>query len=657
MSDEGAARAAQAALHAIRRLDALSRADAGALGDEAADLACLVEAAVPVCAGWIVPVDVAPEDVLARLEASLGEPPRRRTTRGSQPPPPPSRACLRFAPWFRTAALATRAAPRWPEQPDVFDASEVAPRLTEVLARARALGAALGASPGSVWVRILRCDEGPAGSASSVSVADGDPSEVAVWLPGRAAWTLDRKTMRVVEPGQGALARSTIERVADLADRAQLALGKPVEIDWALSGDRVVVTAVRAVSSSFCFTDETSRLVSLLWHDEGPIAPLAVDALDKALREDTDATDEVRVRRVFARAYRRVEPGRGRRGERTHPLGQAAVRAARVFRDVASPIAATRAFVRTLDDRLASFDADDLRALDDVELLRALRERQRVVIEAEQLLDRSRKATSAVIGTIEAALGTVPRECVDGLAAIRRTRARRRIDDRLANAARDLGELPRDLDALPPASRSKLDELRRELGRFRPLGLDVRPAAYGASDAALLEGMRAALEGRAERAEQAQRDALRRLMATARARPLGGGRAALVRALAIVIERLAEAKGTVAEGLSAAHLRVREVAIEIGRRLVERGVLDEPEDALYLDVGEIQEALSNEPGAYNARVRLRREEDARWRSFDPPERLVARSTPRRPTWGSAAGHAEHVERGDGETAGARARRA
>ena len=91
-----------------------------------------------------------------------------------------------------------------------------------------------------------------------------------------------------------------------------------------------------------------------------------------------------------------------------------------------------------------------------------------------------------------------------------------------------------------------------------------------------------------------------------------------------------------AEGLAAANLRLRDVAIEIGRRLVERGVLDEPDDVLYLFVPEVQEALSGDPGAYAARVRLRREEDARWRGFTPPTRLVARATPRRPTYSAGA---------------------
>lgn len=619
--------AARAALSAVRPLDELTPADAAVLGGEAADLARLREAAVPLCPGWVIALETPPEEVASLLTAALEESWPAPASRGSQPPP--ARRCIRLLPWYRTAALAARGEPSWPAQTDLHESREIAPAVGSLWAELAADGLA---SKGALRVRAVRRDEGPSGSASSVSKEEGDPSAVDVWLPGRPAWTLDRRTVRVLEPGQGPLPRSVLERAADLADRAQLALGRPVEIDWVLSAGRVVVTSVRSLAPAWRFADETARLVSLLWHDEGPIAPLAVDALDKALREERDARDEKRVTRVFARAYRKIEVGRIRPDERTHPLTEAAARAARVIRDVTRPIAAAGEFVRTLDDRLAAFDADDLRALGDDELARALRERQRVVIEAEELLDRSRKATSAVIGALEAALGTIPNECVDGLAAIRRTRARRKLDERLARAARELGELPRELDPVPAALRPRFAELRRELAGARPLGLDVRPVAYGASDAALAAGMQAALEGKGERAEQAQRDAIRRLMATARARPLGAGRAALARTLTLMIERLSDAKGTVADGLAAANLRVRDVAVEIGRRLVERGVLDHPEDALYLYVAEIQEALSNEPGAYVARVRLRREEDARWRAFEPPVRLVARSSPRRPTW-------------------------
>src|SRR5690606_14863152 len=249
--------------------------------------------------------------------------------------PPPGRRCIGLRAWYRTAALAARAAPGWPEHPDRYDPRELQSAIAALWAELRA---AEEARVGGFWVRALRCDEGPFGSASSVSPEDGDPSAIAVWLPGQRPWTLDRATVRVIEPGQGPLPRTVLERVADLADRTQLALGRPVEIDWALADGRVVLCAVRSIAPAWRFADEPSRLVSLLWHDEGPIAPLAVDALDKALREESDARDEWRVHRVFARAYRKIEVGRARRPEHKHPLTAAAVRAARVMRDVARPI-------------------------------------------------------------------------------------------------------------------------------------------------------------------------------------------------------------------------------------------------------------------------------------------------------------------------------
>jgi hypothetical protein len=631
-TSEGAARAARAALSAIRPLHELSAADAGVLGPEACDLAALAAASVPICTGWVIAFEADQDEAAMALEQAFAEPPPRRAPRASQPPAPPPRIVLRVEPWFTSPKIAARSEASWPEQGELTESAQVRARLAALFAQADKVASTAGVGTGGLRVRIVRAEEGAAGRACSVDPSDGDPSTVAVWLPGQKPWRIDRKTMRAIEPGSGTLARSVIERAADLADRAQLALGRPVELGWALSGGRPVVTGVRDASVTFRFTDDAMRKVALLWHDEGPIAPLALDALDKALREESDPVDEPRVRRIFARAYRRVEMGRGRQGESKHSLSDAAVRAARVVADVARPIAAARAFERTVHDRLSAFDRDELSGLDDAELSRALRERQRVVIEAEELLDRARKATGAVIGALEAAVGTVPRECVDGLAAIRRTRSRKRLDERLAKAAKELGEIPDTLDPVPAPLRRRFAELRRELAGQRPLGLDVRPTAYGASDAALVLGMRAAMDGRAERAESAQKDAIRRLMATARARPLGQARAALARTLTVIIEQLADAKGTVAEGLSSANLRFRDVALEIGRRLVERGVLDEPEDALFLYVAEIQEALGGEPGAYTSRVRLRREEDARWREMEPPTRLPARLAPSRPTY-------------------------
>ena len=605
-----------------RALDGLSDDDVQALGREAADLLRLRAEGVPVARGWGVPLEEISAEALTtaavQADFSLG---------GARPAPAGRLVSLR--PWCRSEALASRVVPLWPAVEDTRSVEVLARELERVSAllgepRARA---ALALSPGGLRLRAVLRDEGAFGMACSVDPRDGDPSSVAVWLPGSSPWVIDRKTMRPVEEGHGPLPRSAMERAADLADRAQLALGRPVELDWVLLGGRPTIAAVRSASVTYRFTDENYRQVSLLWHDEGPIAPLAVDVLDKALRRDDDPLDVARVRRVFARAYRRVDDGGGRPDERGQSLAAAAARAARELADATRPISAARTFLRTLDKRLAAFDADVLSRLEDAELLRALRERQRVTIEACELLDRARKATATLVGAVEAAVGNLPRECVQGLAAVKRTRARRRLDERLARLGRQLGQLA-SLDPAPAEHRRELAELRRELASVRPLGLDVRALPYGESDATLLAGMRVALEGRGEQAEQAQRQAVRRLLATARGRPLGSARAALARTLALALEQVSEAKGGVADGLASASLRLRAAAVEVGARLVERGVLDEPDDALHLYVGEMQEALHAEPGAYAARVRQRREEDLRWRALEPPQRLLARMNPR-----------------------------
>ena len=69
---------------------------------------------------------------------------------------------------------------------------------------------------------------------------------------------------------------------------------------------------------------------------------------------------------------------------------------------------------------------------------------------------------------------------------------------------------------------------------------------------------------------------------------------------------------------------MREAAVVAGERLCDAGVLETPEDALYMDVEELEQALEGEPGAYAARVRLRREDDQRWARYEAPRRLRAR---------------------------------
>ena len=47
----------------------------------------------------------------------------------------------------------------------------------------------------------------------------------------------------------------------------------------------------------------------------------------------------------------------------------------------------------------------------------------------------------------------------------------------------------------------------------------------------------------------------------------------------------------------------------------------DPADESTRELAELEDAVRGEPGAYAARVRLRREDDARWASFDAPRNL------------------------------------
>ena len=213
------------------------------------------------------------------------------------------------------------------------------------------------------------------------------------------------------------------------------------------------------------------------------------------------------------------------------------------------------------------------------------------------------------------------------IGSLSRTKARRRVDAQLRGFAMHLveqvGAIP-EPHRVPPSLRPRWAELRRTLSDVRPLGLDARPEPYGASDEALRAGLLAALAHDPEREDHLRREAHRRLRATARSRTLGRVREALAATLYLALGQIADRKGRIAEMLASALLCLRQGALAVGALLVEEGTLDAADDALYLDASELEEAASGEPGAYTARVRLRREADLRWRSFEAPRRIAAR---------------------------------
>jgi hypothetical protein len=632
----------------VRWLPSVRESDVGLLGNEAEWLARLADAGVAVAPAWLVPCGREGRDDgwVERLAAVLVAALTTAAEEGAAPK-------VRIGPWFASRAAQSRFGRDFPQLPEVVDADGA----TEVArALSRSLGRSLGTLDGrpgaldGVYVRVVALGAAIGASfgfAASAEPSDGDPDMVSVWTEGARPWLLDRRTMRFASRGDLPLDDDLAARVADLVDRAQLVLGRPVEVRWLAAHGRLYVASVRELGLAPRFTGAAYRRVALMAEDEGTVAPLAVDAIDKALGRDDAAADEPRVRREYARPYKRIDAppqaGAALAASPASPLVRAGRNFARVAGDVASPLAASRRFAQELAGRVAKLDAVPLQRLSDAGLLAHVRERERLVIDALVLLDRARVATLAALPAIETAAGELPRDAYIALAAPRATRERRRAHERIERLAVKLsaaGVRPgTPAGALPAALRREWDETRRAVLDVRPLGLDITPHAYGESDATLEAalptvsgstarnprfGATAVLPCEDDLREEARRAAVRRLSETARQRSFGRSREAVVRSVALVLSSLADAKGEVAEGLAIGLLRLRTAALVVGERLCDAGILEAADDALYMDVEELGQALEGEPGAYAARVRLRREDDQRWARYEAPRRLRAR---------------------------------
>ncbi|MEO0323102.1 MAG: hypothetical protein AAF447_09100 [Myxococcota bacterium] len=454
---------------------------------------------------------------------------------------------------------------------------------------------------------------GPKGMAWSVDPEGGDTEAIVVRGEGAGeAWRIDRRSGRADVNGDG-LRRDVAEDAADLADRAQLALGQPVCLRWALSAERPALVSVEALVPSPRFVEGRWRLLTLVAPDEGTVAPLSIDTLDRALgaREPGPAVDAT-VRRIFARPYRRQTPGapslgRGRRLSR----GATLRRSARVAPEVAPFITAAHRYEREAPGALARREVVRLEDLSTERLLAEARERQRLVAEALLLLDDGRRASRAALLALEAALGPLGDDDVTALAVPRPPRARRTLDARLESLHRAESASGRpDIEARR--------ELRGALARVRPWGIDLAPGPLGNDDARVARALEDSPRGGAAR-ERAREEAEQRAIARARSR--GFGREATVRAILALARRVARAKGGVSDAHARASLAFRDAALTLGRRLVAAAVLERKSDALYLWMEELADALRGEPGAYAARVRLRREDDARWARFEVPRTL------------------------------------
>ncbi|MBK6813788.1 MAG: hypothetical protein IPG81_33885 [Sandaracinaceae bacterium] len=281
----------------VREFTALSESDALALGQEAQGLFELAQQGLPVAAGRVVRLagDHPDQRLLDALRRALEERPfvRLRTLF------PTEHAALRFdrRAGFPSDVTRDTALP------------EVVAALIDSL-RSPELAAALGGSLMGLHVRVLGFDVRDAGELISADAQSGDPDRLLVSCVGAGAapFQIDRRSMRTTAAGEG-LSGDEAERLADLADRAQLALGRPLRLEWGRDQGRDVITSLRTLT--FRVPPHSPwRRVALMAADEGAVSPLTVDALDRALGTGEPGPHVERaVKRVFARPYRRLESG------------------------------------------------------------------------------------------------------------------------------------------------------------------------------------------------------------------------------------------------------------------------------------------------------------------------------------------------------------
>jgi hypothetical protein len=470
--------------------------------------------------------------------------------------------------------------------------------------------------------------ERPSGRVYSLEPSAGDPRFVAVLPDGeREDFWIDRRTMRSARSPRSSLVdEADVVRVADLADRAQLAVGQPLALRFAFQHDRAHITGLESLVPQVTFTVASYRRVAPFIGDRSTLAPLTVDALDRALRVEEDRGDEHRVRRIFGRAYRKVDAHHTPWSREVRGRLGTLQRTARLTRDVALALADARRFRLALAQSVAGHEAPPLTELELPDLIETLRRRMGLVVSALVLLERSRMASLSLLPPLEQLCDEVPRAAFAALAAPVYTTERTAIDTKLRGLAALIRrggvlEKPRD-----PGTREEWERIRRTLRHVRNLGMDVRGVPIGSDDEQLLAALHE-VEARYEREVGSAREQARRaLMSHALRGNLGPLGVAPSVGITGLLTRLAEAKGFVAEGLSAALLRLRAAALEAGRRLSNDGILERSDDTLYMTLEEIEQALEGELGAYAARARLRREDDRRWRNFDAPRLIGNRSS-------------------------------
>jgi rifampicin phosphotransferase len=510
-----------------------------------------------------------------------------------------------------------------------------------------------------------------AGVAFTADPVTGDRDEVLVsavrglgerLVGGRATpdeWRIrDGQARRVAEP-EAAIDAEDAAWIGALAVAVEAAFNAPQDVEWAIAEGELFLLQARPITA-LPRAPEIIAPTEGFWekdeeHYPMPLTPFGASvylpAVEHGLAAMLDAwglpLDRVLLRSVGGEVYTRAVPLGGK--DRKPPpwwVVWVAARVAPLLRRRAKRI--DRALRARLPERLTDGwsasreefrrDAADLRTVD----LRALGDEQLLkhMDQALELLHRGEVAHFALVPAYgiavyelgkacEELLGWTPAEALALLAG--NSQASSEPGRSLCDLAVSVAASPAAVRALEGAGDDLLDRLHAATPQLASLveayleGYGHRPFSYDPGDPTLSErpGLVAAL--------------LRARIAEGGVRPdpaAEAGTAALGRARRELSDRPREQRERFEHALATAERAygvrednvvwtdnapsglLRYVAIEVGRRLVDRGLLARPDDAVFLEAGELRAALLGGSADLRALVSRRRAERA-WVAAHP----------------------------------------
>lgn len=495
-----------------------------------------------------------------------------------------------------------------------------------------------------VLVQVM-VDAAAAGVAFSTNPVTGDAAEVVVGaVPGLAdrlvagevdaeQWSVraDQAVRVAAAPGTAALDSDAARAVARLARRVAARLGGSQDIEWALDGTTLWLLQARPITG---LATETVQPVPITC-----VAPAGLSTRNRAMDRPWTPLERSIFLPIFSTAVRRIFTYTTGVVPTAHAIGGwvyitvrpdspqvAASRLEAIAAEVAAGV--PQAIVRQWHDSwkhehdrdIAVLAAADLSGLSDTAFDAHLRQ---LVDLFGRLHDRYFQLTGAAIA-IGAELTKVCAELL-GWTPGQAARLRGGLTGDHMGAAIGLGDLARlgasrpavrDFLATPNPDASLLSDVDPEFGaafanyvdRYgrRTVSFDLSEPTWAERPEILLALIRAQIDTpydiAAERAAIEAR--IRGALAEARVALAGAGPADRARFEAAVAGIVLSSPVRDEKVFQAVALwaQLRYAALELGRRLVDRGTADRPEDALFLELPEALAALS---GCADQRSRIR----------------------------------------------------